>query len=153
MERIDKNALFNIGYGLYVATTNDGIKDNGCIVNSVLQAANDPLRIVVSINKANYTYETVHKTGVLNINCLTVETPFSVFKHFGFQSGRDVDKFAECKDSAPRSDNGLIYLPKYINSFFSLKVIEEIPFDSHGMFICEITESKAFKGLLERYFG
>ena len=144
MAEINKNALFNIGYGLYVATTNDGTKDNGCIVNSVLQAANDPLRIVVCINKANYTYETVHKTGTLNINCLTTETPFSVFQHFGFQSGRDVDKFAECKDTAPRSENGLVYLPKYINSFFSLKVIEEIAFDSHGMFICEITESQAF---------
>ena len=139
---IDKTALFKIGYGLYVVTCNDGKKDNGCIVNSVLQAADDPLRVVVCINKANYTYEVVHANGILNVNCLSVEAPFRVFQHFGFQSGRNVDKFAECGDTAPRSANGLITLPKYANACLSLHVISETNLGSHGMFVCEVTESK-----------
>ena len=142
LSEIDKKALFKIGYGLYVVTTNDGGKDNGCIVNAVLQAADKPLRAVVCINKANYTYEAVHKTGILNVNSLSVETPFSVFQRFGFQSGRTADKFADCADTAPRSDNGLIYLPQYANAFLSLKVVQEIDLSSHGMFLCEVTESK-----------
>ena len=139
---IDKTALFKIGYGLYVVTCNDGKKDNGCIVNSVLQAADNPLRVVVCINKANYSYEVVHATGILNVNCLSVEAPFKVFRHFGFQSGRNVDKFAACKETALRSANGLITLPKYSNAFLSLHVVSETDLGSHGMFICEVTESR-----------
>ena len=139
---IDSKALYNIGYGLYVITTNDGTKDTGCVVNSVIQAANAPLRVVVCIIKANYTYEAVHASGILNVNCLDRETPFSVFQHFGFRSGRTVDKFAEIGDTAPRSANGLICLPEHVNSFLSLKVEKELDLGSHAMFICEVTESK-----------
>lgn len=138
----DMTALFKIGYGLYVVTTNDGVKDNGCIVNTVAQLTDTPLRVAVSINKQNYTYHVVQKTGVLNVNCLSTEAPFEVFKTFGFQSGRTVDKFADCPEQPPRTDNGLIFLPRYINAVMSLKVVDEIDLGSHGMFICEVTEAR-----------
>ena len=138
----DMTALFKIGYGLYVVTSNDGVKDNGCIVNTVAQLTDTPLRVAVSINKQNYTYHVVQKTGVLNVNCLSTEAPFEVFKTFGFQSGRTVDKFADCPEQPPRTDNGLIFLPRYINAVMSLKAVDEIDLGTHGMFICEVTEAR-----------
>ncbi len=136
----DLNALFKIGYGLYVLTAKDGDKDNGCIVNTVTQVTNTPNRIAVCINKQNYTHDMVRKTGMMNINCLSVDAPFSVFQHFGFQSGRTVDKF-EGK-GVMRSDNGIVFLPKYINAFMSLKVQEYIDLDTHGMFLCTVSEAR-----------
>ena len=138
----DLTALFNIGYGLYVVTSNDGKKDNGLIVNTVTQVTSVPNRIAVTINKANYSHHIIHQTGEMNINCLTVDAPFAVFEKFGFQSGRNVDKFAECEPL--RSDNGLVFLPRYINSFMSLKVEQYVDLDTHGMFICSVTEARVF---------
>ena len=136
----DLTALFNIGYGLYVVTSNDGKKDNGLIVNTVSQVTNTPNRIAVCINKQNYSHHVIKQTGIMNVNCLSVDAPFSVFENFGFRSGRTADKFA---DEAPlRSDNGLAFLPKYINSFMSLKVEQYIDLDTHGMFICSVTEAR-----------
>ena len=137
---IDSTALFNIGYGLYVVTTNDGKKDNGCIVNTVTQLTSSPERVAVTINKANYTHDTVKETGVLNVNCLSVDAPFKVFEAFGFKSGRDTDKFSDCNPA--RSENGLAVLPKYINAFMSLKVESYVDLGTHGMFICSLTEAK-----------
>ena len=142
-ENTDKNdleALFNIGYGLYVVTSNDGKKDNGLIVNTVTQVTNTPNRIAVTINKENYSHHVIKNTGIMNINCLSVEAPFSIFENFGFQSGRSADKFADIEPL--RSDNGLAFLPRYINSFMSLKVENYIDLDTHGMFICSVTESR-----------
>ena len=136
----DLTALFNIGYGLYVVTSNDGKKDNGLIVNTVTQVTNTPNRIAVTINKANYSHHVIKQTGMMNINCLTVDAPFAVFEQFGFQSGRNVDKFADCEPL--RSDNGLVFLPRHINSFMSLKVEQYLDLDTHGMFICSVTESR-----------
>ena len=136
----DLSALFNIGYGLYVVTSNDGKKDNGLIVNTVTQVTNTPNRIAVTINKENYSHHVIRQTGKMNINCLTVDAPFSVFERFGFTSGRNTDKFAEC--SPLRSDNGLVFLPRNINSFMSLKVEQYIDLDTHGMFICSVTEAR-----------
>ena len=136
----DLSALFNIGYGLYVVTSNDGKKDNGLIVNTVTQVTNTPNRIAVTINKENYSHHVIKQTGKMNINCLTVDAPFSVFEHFGFVSGRNADKFKDYE--ALRSDNGLVFLTRYINSFMSLKVEQYVDFDTHGMFICSITESR-----------
>ena len=136
----DMSALFNLGYGLYVVTSNDGKKDNGLIVNTVSQVTNTPNRIAVTINKENYSHHIIKQTGIMNVNCLSTDAPFSVFETFGFQSGRTVDKFASCEPF--RSDNGLVFLPKYINSFMSLKVMQYVDFDTHGMFICEITEAR-----------
>ena len=139
-EKNDPTALFNIGYGLYVITSNDGKKDNGLIVNTVSQVTNTPNRIAVTINKQNYSHHVIKQTGIMNVNCLTVDAPFSVFENFGFRSGRSVDKFADI--TPVRSDNGLAVLPRYINSFMSLKVEQYIDLDTHGMFICSVTESR-----------
>ena len=136
----DMNALFNIGYGLYVVTSRDGDKDNGLIVNTVTQVTNTPNRIAVTINKENYSHHVIKKTGIMNVNCLDVSAPFFVFQHFGFQSGRTMDKFAGCEDL--RSDNGLRFLPRYINAFLSLKVEQYVDLDTHGMFICTVTEAR-----------
>ena len=136
----DLTALFNIGYGLYVVTSNDGKKDNGLIVNTVTQVTNTPNRIAVTINKENYSHHIIKQTGMMNINCLSTDAPFSVFEAFGFRSGRNVDKFADCEPL--RSDNGLVFLPRYINSFMSLKVEQYIDLDTHGMFICSVTEAR-----------
>ena len=136
----DMTALFKIGYGLYVVTSNDGTKDNGLIVNTVSQLTDNPFRVAVNINKANYSHHVIKQTGIMNVNCLSVEAPFQVFQNFGFQSGRAVDKFADC--TPLRSDNGLVFLPRYINAFFSLKVEQYVDLDTHGMFICSITEAR-----------
>ena len=120
---IDNKALFNLGYGLYVVTSNDGQKDNGLIVNTVMQLTDSPVQVAVSINKANYSHDVIKNTGILNVNCLTVDAPFDVYKHFGFQSGRNVNKFENCETQL-RAENGLLYLPKYINAYMSLKVKE-----------------------------
>lgn len=136
----DLTALFNIGYGLYVVTSNDGKKDNGLIVNAVTQVTNTPNRIAVTINKANYSHHVIKETGIMNVNCLSVDAPFSVFEKYGFVSGRNVDKFAG--EELLRSDNGLVFLSRYINSFMSLKVEQYIDLDTHGMFICSVTEAR-----------
>jgi len=136
----DLTALFKIGYGLYVVTCNDGKKDNGLIVNTVAQVSDSPKRISVTINKANYSHHVIKQSGKLNVNCLTTSAPFSVFEKFGFASGRSVDKFAS--DSVLRSENGLVYLDKHVNSYMSLTVEQYVDLGSHGMFICTIDEAK-----------
>lgn len=136
----DWSALSNIGYGLYVVTCSDGKKDNGLIVNTVTQLTDTPNRIAVNINKQNYSHHVIRQTGQLNVNCLSVDAPFKVFERFGFQSGRAVNKFTSCQPN--RSDNGLVFLPRYINSFMSLKVEDYVDLDTHGMFICSVTEAR-----------
>ena len=136
----DMTALFKIGYGLYVVTCNDGTKDNGLIVNTVAQVTEMPQRIAVTINKQNYSHHIIKQTGMMNVNCLDVSAPFSVFQNFGFQSGRTADKFQGIEEL--RSDNGLRFLPRNINAFMSLKVEDYVDLGSHGMFICSITEAR-----------
>ena len=136
----DLTALFNIGYGLYVVTSNDGTKDNGLIVNTVSQLTSSPNRVAVCINKANYSHHVIKQTGIMNVNCLDVSAPFSVFERFGFQSGRTADKFAGIDEL--RSDNGLRFLPRYANSFMSLKVEDYMDLGTHGMFICSVAEAR-----------
>ncbi|MBE6999869.1 MAG: MBL fold metallo-hydrolase [Ruminococcaceae bacterium] len=136
----DLTALFKIGYGLYVVTSNDGKKDNGLIVNTVTQITNTPNRVAVAINKENYSHHVIKQTGIMNVNVLSTDAPFAVFEKFGFQSGRNVDKFEGC--TPLRSDNGLIFLPRHINSFLSLKVESYVDLDTHGIFICQVTEAR-----------
>ena len=142
-ERANKNdltALFKLGYGLYVVTSNDGEKDNGLIVNTVTQLTDNPNRVAVNINKENYSHHIIKKTGVMNVNVLSVDAPFALFENFGFQSGRQADKFAHWKTY--RSDNGLPFLAQYINAFLSLKVEQYVDLGTHGMFICTVTEAR-----------
>lgn len=139
-DKSDMTALFKIGYGLYVVTSNDGKKDNGLIVNTVTQVSDNPNLVAVNINKTNYSHHIIKQTGKMNVNCLSIDAPFSVFENFGFQSGRSADKFAGW--DTVRSDNGLIILPKYINAAFSLKVEQYVDLGTHGMFICSVTEAR-----------
>ncbi len=141
----DLKALFNIGYGLYVVTSNDGKKDNGLIVNTVSQVTNTPNRIAVTINKQNYSHHVIKQTGKMNVNCLSVDAPFKVFEDFGFRSGRTVDKFEGWEKL--RSDNGLVFLPKYINSFMSLTVENYVDLGTHGMFVCSVSEARVITDL------
>ena len=137
---IDQNALFKLGYGLYVVTSNNGTKDNGLILNTVFQVTNIPNRIAVTIDKKNYSHDIIKETGIMNVNTLSTDAPFKIFETFGFQSGKTADKFAET--SAYRSENGLYVLNEYINSYISLKSEQYIDLDTHGMFICQVTEAK-----------
>ncbi len=136
----DLAALFKIGYGLYVVTSNDGKRDNGLIVNTVTQVTNTPNRIAVTINKENYSHHVIKQTGIMNVNCLSTDAPFSIFEQFGFRSGRNTDKFDNFEPL--HCDNGLAFLPRYINAFMSLKVEQYVDLDTHGMFICSVTESR-----------
>jgi flavin reductase (DIM6/NTAB) family NADH-FMN oxidoreductase RutF len=138
-KNIDPSALFRIGYGLYVVTSHDGQKDNGMIVNTVTQVTSAPNRVAVTINKTAYSHEIIQKTGKMNVNCLSVDAPFAVFEAFGFRSGRDTDKFADCTPT--RSANGLVVLPRYINAYLSLSVEQYVDLGTHGLFICDVYEA------------
>ena len=140
VDKHDKRALFNIGYGLYVVTSNDGKKDNGLIVNTVTQLTDNPLMVAVNINKNNYSHDVIKETKKLNVNCLSVEAPFKIFEKFGFVSGRNKDKFEN--EEVLRTDNGLVLLDKYANAVISLEVENYIDLGTHGMFICKVTESR-----------
>ena len=134
----DMTALFRLGYGLYVVTCNDGKKDNGLIVNTVSQVSDN--KIAVCINKRNYSCHVIEQSKELNVNCLSVDAPFDIFKRFGFQSGRTVDKFQGMETA--KSDNGLPFLTQYINAVLSLKVENQVDLESHIMFICSVTEAR-----------
>ena len=140
MEKIDNTALFKIGYGLYVVTSKQDEKDNGLIVNAIMQVTNTPNRVAVAINKLNYSHDIIKNTGVMNVNCIDTTAPFSLFERFGFKSGRDTDKFNGLDFS--RSDNGLAQLNDNVNAVLSLKVESYTDLDTHGMFICTVTEAK-----------
>ncbi len=139
MDTIDKTALFKIGYGLYVVTTNDGKRDNGLIVNTVTQVADNPLTLTVAVNKKNYSHDIIKETRKMNVCCLTEEAPFSLFQNFGFKSGKDADKFEDV--FAWRTKNGLMCLRDYINSVISLSVEDYYDMGSHGLFVCSVTEA------------
>ena len=139
---MDNSALYKIGYGLYVLTAQDKVKDNGCIVNTVLQVTGAPsVTGVIAVNKQNYTHDMVMNTKKFNLSILSTEAPFSVFSHFGFQSGGKVDKFAGFADVA-RSENGLYYLTQNANAYLSFAVTDCIDFGSHTMFRAEIVDGK-----------
>ena len=136
---MDSKALFKIGYGLYVLTVKDEIKDNGCIINTAIQLSSNPMRVFVSVNKETYTCDVLQKTGIFNLSVLTTEVPFKVFEHFGFQSGRDVDKFVDCGNI--RGVNGVRYIPNFTNSYISGKVVQTIDLVTHVGFIADVTDA------------
>ncbi|MBQ5974052.1 MAG: flavin reductase [Oscillospiraceae bacterium] len=137
----DPNAFFRLSYGLYVLTARENGFDNGCVINTAVQVTDSPKRISIAVNKANLTHDMILRTGRFNLSVLSTETPFKVFQHFGYQSGRTADKFAGCPD-APRAENGLIYLPHYANAFFSGRVVATADFGSHTVFTAEIEEAR-----------
>ena len=138
---VDANAMFKLSYGLFVLTAKDGEKDNGCIINTVTQLTDTPKRITIAVNKKNATHDMIKKTGEFNVSVLSTDVPFSVFEHFGFQSGRDVDKFAGY-EGVERSANGLYYLTEAVNAVISAKVVETKDYDTHTLFVAEVTEAR-----------
>ena len=139
--KTDPTALFKLSYGLFVLTAKDGEKDNVCIINTAFQVASEPTKIAISCQKNNLTREIIGRTKEFNLSVLTEDVPFDVIRHFGMQSGRDVDKFQNCETDV-RATNGIKYIPKYTNAFFSVKVEKAIDLGSHEMFIGEVKESK-----------
>ena len=138
----DPTALFHLTYGLFVATTRVGDKDNGLIVNTVTQVASSPLLVAVSVNCDSLSHEMILESGKLNVNCLSEATPFSAFERFGFQSGRDCDKLAGVR--LERSQNGLAVLTEdYCTAFLSLCVRERVELGSHTLFICSVEQAEA----------
>ncbi|MBO4308034.1 MAG: flavin reductase [Bacteroidales bacterium] len=131
----------NLTHGLYVLTTRLGEKDNGCIIDAVMQVTAMPQRIAIGVQKHNLTNGMIMASRIFNLSILTEEVPQDVIKHFGYQSGRDVNKFENCEE-VHRSTNGLIYIPKYTNAFLSAKVIQTVDMDTHTVFFAEITEGK-----------
>ena len=138
---MDNKALFNIGYGLYILTSKEGDKDNGCVINTLMQITSDPLRCVIGVNKNNYTHDMIKRTGVFNVSVLTKSTSFDLIKHFGFQSGKDSEKI---KGYAPiaKTENGLAYVTENTNAVLSFKVTGESDFGTHTLFTAEVTDAK-----------
>lgn len=138
---LDPKAMFKLTYGLFVLTAKDGDRDNGCIINTATQVTATPNRIQIAVNKQDFTHDMIKKTGVFNVSILSQDASFDVFKHFGFQSGRDVDKFAGYADCG-RTANGLTYLTRGTNAVLSAKVVQEVEYETHTLFIAEVTESR-----------
>ena len=138
---MNEKAFYNLTYGLFLLTAREGERDNGCIINTAVQVANDPPRISISVIKQNLTCEMILRTGQFNISAITNRADFELFKRFGMQSGRDVDKFADFTWT-DRSENGLLYLTGPSNAFFSAKVTEYFDLGSHILFVAEVTDAQ-----------
>lgn len=137
---MDNNVMFKISYGLYVLTAKDGEKQNGCIVNTLQQVTTTPNQVTIAVNKNNFTHDMIAKTGVFNVSILSEKVKFDTFKHFGFQSGRDVDKFADFPHEI--SENGLPYITDGANGYISGKVISSLDLGTHTLFLAEVTEGE-----------
>ena len=138
---MDSKAMFNISYGLYVLTASENNKDNGCIINTLIQVTSQPNRVSVTVNKGNYTHDMIMRTGKFNVSCLTESTPFSVFEHFGFHSGKDYEKFVD-KRSTSYGENGVCFYPNYSNAYISGSVIETYDNGTHTTFVADVTDAK-----------
>ena len=138
---MDTKVLFNIGYGLYVLTANEGEKDNGCIINTVMQVTADPCQIAIAVNKRNYTNEMIQRTKKFNVSILAESAKFDVFKRFGYQSGREINKF-EGFNSVKRSPNGVLYVTENTNSYISCYVKQEIDLGTHTLFIAQLVAAE-----------
>ena len=143
-EAVEPNAMFKLSYGLFVLTAKDGDKDNGCIINTAAQLTSTPNRITIAVNKGNYTHDMILKTGQFNVSVLTTDATFDIFKYYGFQSGRDVDKFPG--SGLPRSKNGLVYITGCTNAFISGKVVESHDYGTHTLFVADVTEAQVLSG-------
>ena len=137
---MDSKAMYNLTYGLFILTAKDGAKDNGCIVNTVSQVTTEPNRICVAVNKLNFTHDMIHKTGEFNVSILTEGSKFETFKHFGFQSGRDIDKMEAIEFK--RASNGIAYITDETNAFLSAKVVSETDLGTHTLFLADVTDGE-----------
>lgn len=136
---MDKKAMYKLSYGLFILTAREGEKDNGCVINTAIQAASTPNQISVCVNKANFTHDMIMRTGAFTVSVISQKAGFDLFKHFGFQSGKDVNKFADFKD-CKRGENGIFYITQGTNAFISIKVEKTEDLGSHTMFVGEITD-------------
>ena len=132
-------AMFKLTYGLFVLSAKEGEKDNGCIVNTVQQVTDTPNRIAVTVNKFNYTHDMILKTGRFNVSILSEDASFEIFQHFGFQSGRDVDKFADW-NNYKRAENQITYITKGTNGYLCGKVIDTMDLGTHTFFLAEVED-------------
>lgn len=137
-------AMFKLSYGLYVLSAKDGAKDNGCIINTAAQVTTTPNRITIAVNKQNYTHDMIKATGIFNVSMLDETVPFDVFKTFGFQSGRDADKFQEV--AFERSANGIAYVKDHTAAFISGKVVSEVDLGTHTLFLADVTDGEMLSG-------
>lgn len=137
---MDNNALFKLSYGLFVLTARQDGKDNGCIINTAMQITDNPKRIQICVNKENLTHDMVLATGQFNVSVLSEEAVFWVFQHYGFQSGRDVDKFAMIPET--RTENGIRYVEGCTNGVISGKVISTVDCGTHTLFIADVEDAK-----------
>lgn len=138
---MNNEAMFKLTYGLFVLTARDGGKDNGCIINTAIQAASSPNQMSIAVNKANYTHDMIMSTGRFNVSVISQDADFELFKRFGFQSGRDADKF-EGFAGAAAAPNGIPYIKEGTNAWFSVDVDKTIDLGSHTMFIGEIRDAE-----------
>lgn len=138
---MNEKALFSLSYGLFVVSAKDGQKDNGCIINTAMQVTNQPNQISIAINKANYTTELIKKSGKFNLSVLSEKTPFSVFERFGFQCGKDIDKFSDY-EHIKRADNGIFYVTEETNAYFSCTVVNEVDLGTHILYIASVDEAE-----------
>lgn len=139
---MDTSVMFKIGYGLYVLTAKDDAKDNGCIINTVMQVTSNPLQVAIAVNKKNYTNEMIQKTRKFNLSILSEKADFEIYKHFGYQSGREVDKFALFTE-AKRSPNGVFYITKGTNAYISAYVQQEVDLGTHSLFIAQLVTAES----------
>lgn len=137
---MDNKAMYKLTYGLFVLTARDGDKDNGCIINTASQVTTNPNRITIAVNKQNYTHDIIKKTGEFNVSILSENSKFTTYQNFGFQSGRETDKFE--KFTFKRSDNGIVYIPEETNAFLSAKVVSEMDLGTHTLFLADVTDGQ-----------
>ena len=137
---MDVGALFKLSYGLFVLTARENGKDNGCIINTAMQITDEPKQLIVAVNKQNYTHDMIKNTGIFNLSVLSQDAVFWIFQHYGFQSGRDVDKFANLPEA--RTQNGVRYVQGCTNAVISGKVVSTVDCGTHTLFIAEVTDAK-----------
>jgi len=145
-KEIDKSSFFNITYGLFVVSARSGAKDNGCIINTLCQVAENPLLVSVSLNKKNYTNRLIQETGIFNASFINESADFALFKRFGFSSGADTDKFEGFSNIA-RADNGVLYITEQCNTYISAKVKQTIDLGSHWLYIAEVTDAEKLNNI------
>lgn len=136
---MNKKAMYNLTYGLFILTSSFEGKDNGCVINTAGQVTSEPNRISIAVNKSNYTHEMILKSGKFNISILSEDAKFDIFKHFGFASGRDTDKF-ENFGNCKRSSNGIFYITDGTNAYISATVEQMVDLGSHTLFIARVED-------------
>ena len=138
---MDLSVMFKISYGLYVLSARDENKDNGCIVNTAVQVTDNPNRVTIALNKQNYTYQMIQRTGIFNISMLSQSAPFTLFKNFGFQSGKTAEKFEDTPFA--RAANGILYITDYATAYLSCRVVSVTDIGTHSIFLADVEDGQS----------